>query len=242
MTVSQESLLLTEFTGTLLAVVSVDRENRVRCGQPSCGHSIYRRIHVVREEGQLLVLGSTCFEKRYGGPSGLCPAHHGGGGGEGRLLTDEERQLLLTNTQALIAQFEEEAAVAAQAKALKAHVAPNPDHHRNPVKPAMPLAPHHETPWAWVKPWSSVFYVKLQDGTAWMRVQRRDDKHMLMPWPIFDGWDEALPPLVGAVDAEHGGFELADVVAALKYLRAHADWEARPGSWKDVMAEISAHR
>ena len=233
---------MTGLTGTLLAIVSVDRENRVRCGQPSCGHSVYRRIHVVREDDQLLVLGSTCFEKRYGAAAGLGPAQHGGGG-EGRLLTDEERQLLLTNTHALIAQFEEEETVA-QAKALEAPVAPEPEHpeHRNPVNPVMPAAPHHETPWAWVKPWSSVFYIKLNDGTAWMRVQRRDDKHMLMPWPPFDGWDEALPPLVGAVDAEHGGYELADVVAALKYLRSHEDWEARPGSWKDVMAEIAAHR
>ena len=231
---------MTEHTGTLLAIVSVDRENRVRCGQPSCGHSVYRRIHVVREDGELLVLGSTCFEKRYCGAAGLGPAHHGGGGGEGRLLTDEERQLLLTNTQALIAQFEEEVAVA-QANAFKAPVVIETEH-RNPVKPASPAPPHHETPWAWVRPWSSVFYIKLQDGTAWMRVQRRDERHMLVPWPVFDGWDEALPPLVGAVDSEHGGYELADVVVALKYLRAHGDWETRPGSWKDVTAEIAVHR
>ncbi|MES2980224.1 MAG: hypothetical protein V4731_17530, partial [Pseudomonadota bacterium] len=39
---------------------------RVQCQQPGCGHSFYRRIHVVQEAGRLLVLGSTCFEKRFG--------------------------------------------------------------------------------------------------------------------------------------------------------------------------------
>lgn len=60
-------------TGTLLAIVSVEYEDRVRCGQPSCGHSVYRRIHVVREDEKLLVLGSTCFEKRYGTATVLGP-------------------------------------------------------------------------------------------------------------------------------------------------------------------------
>ena len=226
---------MTEFNGMLLAIVSVDRENRVRCGQPSCGHSVYRRIHVVRDEdGQLLVLGSTCFEKRFGGAAGLGPAHHGGG--DGRLLTDEERQLLLLNTEALIAQFEGEAAAKLAPKIPENREAVRPD----PPKATAPPAPHHETPWAWVKPWSSVFYIKLQDATGWLRVQRKDDQQMLMPWPAFEAWDETLPPTVGAVDLEHGGYVLSDVVAAIRYLRVHGDWETKPGGWKDVMAEIAA--
>jgi hypothetical protein len=38
-----------------------------------------------------------------------------------------------------------------------------------------------------------VIYLKLNDGSGWMRAQRRDDKHLLVPWPVFEGWDEALP-------------------------------------------------
>ena len=53
----------------LLTVVSVERDDRVRCGQSTSGHSVYSRIHVVSENGKLLVLGWTCFSKRYGGDS-----------------------------------------------------------------------------------------------------------------------------------------------------------------------------
>ncbi len=53
-------------TAKLLALVSVEHAERVRCGQPNCGHSVYRRIHVVREHEQLLVLGSTCLQNGTG--------------------------------------------------------------------------------------------------------------------------------------------------------------------------------
>lgn len=46
-------------TAKLLAIVAVEKTDRVRCGQPGCGHSVYRRIHVVREGCKLLVLGSV---------------------------------------------------------------------------------------------------------------------------------------------------------------------------------------
>lgn len=87
----------------LLAIVSVDHADRVRCGQPTCGHSVFRRIHVVREGSKLLVLGSTCFAKRYGTDTALGSAQYGGG--EGRPLTEAERQLLVNNTEALLARL-----------------------------------------------------------------------------------------------------------------------------------------
>jgi hypothetical protein len=90
----------------LVAIVAVDKDARVQCQQPGCGHSVYRRIHIVQDGSELLVLGSTCFAKRYGSHESLGAARHGGG--EGRELTDEERQLLLSNTAALIARFEAE--------------------------------------------------------------------------------------------------------------------------------------
>jgi len=221
----------------LLAIVSVEHADRVRCGQPSCGHSVFRRIHVVRESGKLLVLGSTCFAKRYGADTALGGAQYGGG--EGRPLTEAERQLLVNNTEALLAQFEEEAASLQAAKA-------------KPTPPALqsrpvfatpqhaPASAHKETPWEWVKPWTSVLYLKLKDGSGWIRAQRRDDKHVLVPWPVFDGWDEALPPLFGHADSEYGGYVLPDVVPALQYLRNQAEWETRAGRWRDVMAEIAS--
>src|SRR3989338_1474078 len=91
----------------LLAIVSVDEDDRVRCCQPGCGKQVHRAIHVVRDGQELLVLGSTCFAKRYGDANALGSPSYGGGGG--RQLTDAERELLAHNTAALLAQFEAEA-------------------------------------------------------------------------------------------------------------------------------------
>jgi hypothetical protein len=198
---------------------------------------VYRRIHVVRENGKLLVLGSTCFAKRYGADTALGSARFGAG--EGRPLTQAERQLLVNNTEALLERFEEEAAVHLHAAEVKATTSALRSIPVSALHHAAASKPHQETPWAWVKPWSSVIYLKLKDGSGWMRAQRRDDKHLLVPWPVFDGWDEALPPLFGPVDSECGGHVLPDVVAALRYLRNHAAWETKPGRWSDVMAEIA---
>lgn len=90
----------------LIAIVGVDQDAKVQCQQPGCGHSVYRRIHVVQEAGKLLVLGSTCFEKRFGTVSALGNATYGGGAG--RTLTVEEREMLIQNTAELIARFERE--------------------------------------------------------------------------------------------------------------------------------------
>ncbi len=154
-------------------------------------------------------------------------------------MTAAERQLLVNNTQELLAQFEEEAAHIQAAKVKQPPPALQPK--------AVFATPHHfqtsapkETPWQWVKPRSSVLYLKQNDGSGWIRAQRRDDKHVLVPWPAFDGWDEALPSVFGHADNEYGGYVLPDVVPALQYLRNHAEWETKPGRWSDVMAEIAS--
>lgn len=41
-------------SGTLLAVVGVEKANRVVCQAPGCGHGVYRRIHVVRHDNSTL--------------------------------------------------------------------------------------------------------------------------------------------------------------------------------------------
>ncbi len=92
----------------LVAIVAVEPDDRVRCGQPGCGHSVYARIHIVRDGDELIVLGSTCFEKRYGSSSALGSAKYGGS--NGRRLTVEERQLLVSNTALLLSHFEDERA------------------------------------------------------------------------------------------------------------------------------------
>lgn len=88
----------------LLAVVEVSKENRVVCQAEGCGHSVYKRIHVVRVGDGFTVLGSDCFSRLYGDVDPL--PHYGTG--EGRQLTDEERAKLAQNTAEFIAQLEAE--------------------------------------------------------------------------------------------------------------------------------------
>jgi hypothetical protein len=90
----------------LLAIVEVDKSDRVVCQAPGCGHAVYKRIHVVRQGGHASVYGSDCFGRLF---AGLIPdAGPRYGSAEGRLLTSEERAMLAENTERLLAQFEME--------------------------------------------------------------------------------------------------------------------------------------
>ena len=44
----------------LMAIVEVDKAERVYCAQPGCSHTVYKAIQVVKEGDKLLVLGSRC--------------------------------------------------------------------------------------------------------------------------------------------------------------------------------------
>ena len=99
-----ENDAMTQRQFKLLAIVAVEPARRIRCQQPHCGHGVYARIHVVEEDGRLLVLGSDCYAKRYGIAS---TANFGGFcGGSGLVLTEAESEMLSNNTAALLAQFE----------------------------------------------------------------------------------------------------------------------------------------
>lgn len=89
----------------LIAVVEVDRADRVQCQASGCGHGVYRRIHVVRQGAALGVYGSDCFGRLFAHLEKETPRY---GGGAGRELTPEERRLLVENTARLIALFEVE--------------------------------------------------------------------------------------------------------------------------------------
>lgn len=83
----------------LVAIVSVERSQRVYCQAPGCRKSIYRRIHVMRTDGEIWFCGSTC----YGNLFGQLPHRHPSfGDWGGRILTPIERALLLKNTEGFL--------------------------------------------------------------------------------------------------------------------------------------------
>ena len=58
----------------LMAVVEVDKGDRIICQRDGCRHSVYKRIHIVRENGRFTVLGSECFKLLYAPMTpGRCP-------------------------------------------------------------------------------------------------------------------------------------------------------------------------
>lgn len=217
----------------LLAVVGFEtKQERIKCGYPGCNHYIYKKIHVVESGGEISLLGSTCFAKKYQGKEPLGAAKFGGGG-DGKILSHEERELLLQNTAALIARFRDEEKFQ-QTNTLS--ILPE----AIGVSGATLVS---ASPWPWQKPLSSTWYIALQDGSGWVRVQHSSGVQLLVPWPVFDGWDEALPPQqVGDPSEELGGYVLRNVPAALEYLRGRRDWESKAGRWRDVLAEISKRK
>ena len=230
---------------SLIAIVGVDQDARVQCQQPGCGHSVYRRIHVVQEAGKLLVLGSTCFEKRFGAASALGHATYGGGAG--RTLTIEERDLLMQNTAELIARFEREreetekkCQEADQQSLKKLKVLSAAFEVRVAAARQTPGLSQgwskSDTPWPWSKPLSSIAYFTLNDGSKWVRTEHVNGFHMMMPWPSFDGWDEALPASVGTPDLPLGGYRIDNVAVAVGYMRAHGNFGV-VGGWRDVMGK-----
>ena len=90
----------------LLSIVEVSHANRIRCQADGCGHSVFKRIHVVLDNGKFHVLGSQCFATLYGGLGTVAAPYYGGGAS--RPLTDDERALLVENTARFIEQLENE--------------------------------------------------------------------------------------------------------------------------------------
>jgi hypothetical protein len=234
----------------LLAIVEVAPEKRVQCG---CGLGVWKAIHVVSDAGEWLVLGSTCFKRRYGSALALgAPAY---GSGAGQKLTPDERQQLITNTAEFIAGMKEDARrqaeeltrrraedaalaleCAAQSKAVAAELAAQAavqataraaesaaawvvtaaEQRARQARfaPATLKMPS----WPWMKPGTSLGYFKLRDGSGWVRVQRQDNQHMLVPWPEVDGWEEAMPARLGTPYPALGGYLIHNVQDAVAYL------------------------
>ncbi|WP_440111526.1 hypothetical protein [Acidovorax sp. BL-A-41-H1] len=94
-------------TARLLTVVEVSEEKKVLCQAEGCGRGVFKRIHVVEDQGRLTTLGESCFHRLYGhlDVDAATPQYGSWGG---RRLTDAERQMLLENTRQFIEQLEAE--------------------------------------------------------------------------------------------------------------------------------------
>ncbi|WKL15127.1 hypothetical protein QYQ99_22660 [Comamonas testosteroni] len=245
----------------LLAVIRVPEEDRVQCQNPGCGHGVRAAVYIVRDTGDLMVLGSKCFERRYGSAKALGGAQYSSGSG-GRQLSADERDLLVSNTELLLARFAEEVRVhllrvqaleqerrrleakdaerraefarAARERAQSGRMDPREKLRllraefgaRKAVQQAMQQAAvdpiSHPAvklgqPPAWaaeVKQNGSFFCHLFKDESQWVVYQRQDGVYALRPWPdAKEGWDEALPPSLGHVQAELGYYRIADYLS-----------------------------
>lgn len=251
-----------EVRARLRAVVAIDAKNRVQCQQPGCMHSVYAAVHVVEEDGRLLVLGSTCFAKRYGGSNALGQAQYGGGGG--RKLTDDERQMLIQNTEALLAHFEALAVAEAEAATLALEQARLEElqHKQQMIDKLLRLRTVHEerqgarmrtanapglvsaarSPWQWQKERTSIALFTAPGGVNWVRVQHRDGSQKLVPWPQFEGWEHALPVEVGVPDISIGAIAVVNIVEAIRYLKQNGFDDPVVGNWQDVLPRRGRYR
>mgnify|MGYP003599579118 FL=1 len=232
----------------LLAIVSVPPARRVQCQNPGCGHGVYAAIHVVEDGGQLVVMGSTCFAKRFGSGHALGKPSYSAGGINGGMLSEEERQMLMDNTAALMAMFKDrhETALSAAAdklKALRLRFAQNAANQRPTQSPPAPRPPtFNHRPWAWQHQRNtSVALFSSACGQNWLRVQHQDGTHKLVPWPMFDGWDEALPPSCGVPDRDLQAYSPSDLPKAFATLNQLGHIGPIVGVWPAVLQAANSH-
>lgn len=89
----------------LLAIVEIPKDQRVYCQAEHCARTVYRRVHIVEDDGDILVLGSKCYSVLY---EDDFRSHSEYTGWSSRALSLAERELLIRNTRALIEKFEAE--------------------------------------------------------------------------------------------------------------------------------------
>lgn len=84
------------------------------------------------------------------------------------------------------------------------------------VRTVVPWAPEH-------KPHSSFLFYRLRDGQGvWVIYTCTDGGSRMVPMPVFDGWDEAMPPSLGVPALDSATYMLKDATAAMVYLSARA--------------------
>lgn len=72
------------------------------------------------------------------------------------------------------------------------------------------------------KPRSSFIFYRLRDGTAWVVYTRVDGTQGIVAWPVFEGWDECLPPSVATPMPGDVAYRAVDLVRVLTFFSAKA--------------------
>lgn len=237
----------------LHAIIAVDAAHAVRCQHTGCGHKVFAAVHIVHESGKFLLLGSSCFKKRYGTHKALGSSVHGTG--NGRSLTEHERALLEANTATLIAFFEEqekekererEQVCLAQEQQRLAGQKASVDRQEQlrltrykQVTSFPGRTPVHRptnSPWPWQSAkHSSIAVLVSPDSRVWVRVEHQNGTQKLLPWPAFTGWETALPAKIGDPDHEVQGYAVKDIVQTMRMLVSLGYSEPKVGGWRDVL-------
>ena len=89
----------------LIAVVELEKSDRVFCQSDGCRHTIFRRVHIVLTGMAFRLLGSQCFRKQYGHLP-LDQRTPQFGSAAGRPISVDERAMLLRNTAEFVAFLE----------------------------------------------------------------------------------------------------------------------------------------
>lgn len=88
----------------LVLVLEVPPHKKILCQAKGCGHAVFRRVHVIRQRGELGVFGSSCAKKLLG--EKLKRMRPTIGGQRGVTLSELDVDLLRYNTIELIAKLQ----------------------------------------------------------------------------------------------------------------------------------------
>jgi len=89
----------------LLTVIEVSENNKVLCQFKNCNRPVFKKVHIVRNNEKIQILGSECYKKQYGEHHALNKVKPIYGAASGIALSEDERSLLLENTEELIRQL-----------------------------------------------------------------------------------------------------------------------------------------
>ena len=49
-----------------LAVIEIPKSKRILCQAEGCGHTVYKRVHIIKQNNVIGVYGSECAKKIFG--------------------------------------------------------------------------------------------------------------------------------------------------------------------------------